>query len=135
MGTSMMPALTMAPARAKTLVPLLCSVPKEAYQAAPLRMMGATLARVSTLLMMVGFSKRPASKGKGGFCRGSPRMPSMEASRAVSSPQTKAPAPMRISRSKLTPEPRISLPSRPAARAWSMAAPSRSTARGYSART
>ena len=99
MGTSMMPALTMAPARANTLVPLDFSVPMEAYQSAPLKMMGATFARVSTLLMMVGFSNRPASKGKGGFCRGSPRRPSMEARREVSSPQTKAPAPMRISTS------------------------------------
>ena len=29
--------------------------------------------------MIVGFPKRPDSKGKGGFCRGSPRCPSMDA--------------------------------------------------------
>ena len=38
--------------------------------------------------------------GKGGRGRGSPRLPSIEAIRAVSSPHTKAPAPWRTSRSK-----------------------------------
>ena len=42
------------PARAKTLVPLLLAVPRLAYQSPPLRMMGAMLASVSTLLMSVG---------------------------------------------------------------------------------
>jgi len=98
-------------------------------------MMGATLASVSTLLMMVGLSNRPFSNGKGGFCLGSPLFPSMDASREVSSPQTKAPAPIRISKSKENPLPMISRPSIPAFLAWSMALPRRSTAIGYSART
>ncbi len=135
MGTSTMPVLTMSPARANTFVPLACSVPKPAYQPPPFSRIGGMLASVSTLLMIVGAPKRPFSKGKGGLGRGSPRLPSMEFKRAVSSPQTKAPAPMRISRSKSKPEPRMSLPSSPYSRACSMAALSRSTAMGYSART
>ena len=49
---------------------------------------------------MVGLPNRPFTAGKGGRGRGSPRLPSMEVIRAVSSPQTKAPAPSWISRSK-----------------------------------
>jgi hypothetical protein len=41
----------------------------------------------------VGLPQRPDTAGKGGRGRGSPRLPSIEARRAVSSPQTKAPAP------------------------------------------
>ena len=41
--------------------------------------------------------------GNGGRGRGSPRWPSIEVMSAVSSPQTKAPEPMRISRSKSKP--------------------------------
>ena len=44
-----------------------------------------------------GFRPRPPfTAGKGGRGRGIPRLPSMEFSRAVSSPQTKAPAPRRM---------------------------------------
>ena len=78
---------------------------------------------------------RPFWAGNGGRGRGSPRLPSIEVISAVSSPQTKAPEPMRISRSKLKPVPRMFLPSRPHSRACSSAEPSRSTASGYSART
>src|SRR3972149_1464243 len=52
--------------------------------------MGGILANVSTLLMLVGFPQSPATAGKGGRVRGIPRRPSIEAIRAVSSPQTKA---------------------------------------------
>ena len=61
------------------------------------------LAKVSTLLSTVGLPHRPLTAGNGGRGRGSPRLPSMEAISAVSSPQTNAPAPMRISRSKSKP--------------------------------
>jgi hypothetical protein len=54
MGTSISPVLRMVPARAKTLVPLERSVPMPANQSPPLRMMGAMLAKVSTLLISVG---------------------------------------------------------------------------------
>ena len=47
MGTSISPVLFTRPAKANTLVPLLFSVPIPANQAAPLRRMGATLAKVS----------------------------------------------------------------------------------------
>ena len=49
--------------------------------------------------------------------RGMPRWPSMEAVRAVDSPQTKAPAPWLMRMSKLKPEPRMSSPSRLRSRA------------------
>ncbi len=93
------------------------------------------LANVSTLLSTLGLSHRPLTAGNGGRGRGSPRLPSMEVMRAVSSPQTKAPEPMRISRSKAKPLPMMFSPSRPYSRAWSMAYCRRSTASGYSART
>jgi len=51
------------------------------------------LARVSTLFRTLGLAHRPATAGKGGRGRGMPRLPSMEVISAVSSPQTKAPAP------------------------------------------
>jgi len=77
--------------------------------------------------------KRPLTTGKGGLGLGSPRLPSMEIMRAVSSPQTKAPAPMRISRSKLKPVSRMFFPRNLYSLACPMAQLSRSMARGYSA--
>ena len=59
MGTSMRPVFTIRPASAKTLVPLLVAVPMPANQSPPLRMMGAMLAKLSTLLMSVGRCHRP----------------------------------------------------------------------------
>ena len=59
MGTSTRPVLTTRPARANTLVPLLVSVPMPAYQSPPLRMIGAMLAKVSTLLISVGLPPQP----------------------------------------------------------------------------
>jgi len=44
MGTSTMPPLLILPARAKTLVPLLFSVPRAAKAEAPLRIIQGTLA-------------------------------------------------------------------------------------------
>ncbi len=61
-------------------------------------MIQGTLAHVSTLLMLVGLPQRPLTAGNGGRVRGMPRLPSMEAISAVSSPQTKAPAPSLILR-------------------------------------
>ena len=85
--------------------------------------------------MMVGFPKMPRSNGNGGFWRGSPRLPSTECMSAVSSPQTKAPAPIRISTSKANFVPMTLAPRKPHSRAWRIATSSRSTAIGYSART
>ena len=73
--------------------------------------------------------------GSGLRGRGSPRLPSMEVIRAVSSPHTNAPAPRRRSISKSKPVPKISLPNSSISRAWAMAIFRRSTAMGYSART
>ena len=109
-GTSMSPVLTTRPASAKTFVPLLVAVPIEANQSPPLRMIGATLANVSTLLMSVGRSHRPATAGYGGRGTGVPRPPSIEAISAVSSPHTNAPAPSRTSTSNENSVSRIELP-------------------------
>ena len=68
-------------------------------------MIQGTLAQVSTLLMLVGLPHRPETAGNGGRVRGMPRLPSMEAMSAVSSPQTKAPAPSLILRWKSQPLP------------------------------
>src|SRR6476469_3132149 len=65
-GTSTSPVLTTRPARAKTLVPLLLVVPRPAHPSPPLRMIGATLAYDSTLLISVGRPHRPETAGKGG---------------------------------------------------------------------
>ena len=94
MGTSMRPVFTTLPVSAKALVPGLVLVPMERYQSTPLRMIRGTLAKVSTLFSTVGSAQRPCSMVRGGLTRGMPRLPSMEAVRALPSPQTKAPAPM-----------------------------------------
>ena len=86
----MRPVFTTLPVSAKALVPGLVLVPMERYQSTPLRMMRGTLAKVSTLFSTVGSAQRPCSMVRGGL----PRLPSMEAVRALPSPQTKAPAPM-----------------------------------------
>ena len=91
--------------------------------------------KVSTLLMLVGLPHRPLTAGNGGRVRGMPRLPSMEAMSAVSSPQTKAPAPSLIFRWNLQPLPSASSPSRPRSSAAAMAMRRRLTASGYSART
>ncbi len=96
MGTSINPPLLIRPARAKTFVPLLFSVPSEAYSFDPFRIIQGTEAKVSTLLIQVGFPHRPDWAGNGGRYLGIPLLPSIEAISAVSSPQTKAPAPSLI---------------------------------------
>src|SRR5438477_9695727 len=92
-GTSTRPVLLILPTSENTMVPLLRSVPIEAYQSAPLLMITGTLAQVLTLLMTVGLPHRPFWTGNGGRGCGSPTLPSMDAISAVSSPHTNAPAP------------------------------------------
>jgi len=92
-GISIRPPRRTLPARAKTLVPLLCAVPRAANCSGPWRIIHGTTASVSTLLMSVGCPHKPASAGNGGRKRGIPRRPSMDAISAVSSPHTNAPAP------------------------------------------
>ena len=134
-GTSIRPVLVILPASANTFVPLLFSVPMPANHSAPLRMIGATLASVSTLLISVGEPHSPLSAGNGGRGRGVPRLPSTEDIRAVSSPQTNAPAPMRRSMLKLKGDSKMPLPSSPCCFACLMAVCNRLIASGYSART
>src|SRR4030042_2060666 len=66
MGTSTRPVLLIFPAKAKILVPLLFSVPSPAYQSAPRWMIGGILAKVSTLLILVGFPQSPGGAREGG---------------------------------------------------------------------
>ena len=129
-GISTNPVFVIFPVRAKTLVPLLRAVPMPANHSAPLRIIGATLAKVSTLLISVGMPHKPETAGYGGRGRGVPRWPSIEAISAVSSPQTKAPAPSRISMSKSKVVPQMLLPSRPRRRASRSDAFNRVTASG-----
>ena len=58
--------------------------------------------------MSVGEPHRPEAAGYGGLGLGVPRPPWMEAIRAVSSPHTKAPAPMRTSTWKSKAVPKMS---------------------------
>ena len=127
--------LFILPVSANTLVPFDFSVPKPAYQSAPLVIIAATLPKVSTLLIFVGFPQSPATAGNGGLGRGIPRLPSIDAINAVSSPQTNAPAPSLICSLKLNPEPKIFSPNNPIASACSIAMRRRLMASGYSART
>ena len=109
-GTSIRPVLLTSPVNAKVFVPFDFSVPIELNQSAPFRIIGATLARVSTLLIKVGLPNKPLLAGNGGFGLGIPLSPSIEAIRAVSSPQTNAPAPSLMCIVKLKSEPIMFLP-------------------------
>src|SRR4030067_760375 len=110
MGTSIRPLLAILPVSAKTQVPLLFSVPVPAYQSTPREIIAGTVARDFTLLMVVGLPHKPELAGKGGRERGMQRLPSIEASSAVSSPQTKAPAPSLTCIFRLKSEPSIFFP-------------------------
>ena len=132
-GTSMSPVRRTLPTRAKVLVPFEASVPWDAYHSAPPPMMAGSVASVSTLSMIVGRPHRPETAGYGGRVRGMPRRPSMLAIRAVSSPQTKAPAPSLSVMSNEKSEPRMCSPSRPSLLMAAMAERRRRTASGYSA--
>ena len=63
-------------------------MPKLLNQSTPLAKMHAAEASVSTLFTVVGQLRKPATTGNGGRLRGSPRKPSSDSMRAVSSPQT-----------------------------------------------
>ena len=133
-GTSTSPLRFTLPVSAKTLVPLLVPEPIAEYASAPLRMIHATLANVSTLLMLVGLPHSPDVAGKGGRTRGMPRWPSSDAMSAVSSPQTNAPAPSLTWIVKSKPVPMMSLPRSPRSSACAIAMLRRLIASGYSAR-
>src|SRR5574340_490307 len=99
-GISTRPVLFTLPTSENTLVPALLALPVSVNQAGPLETIGATLYQVSTLLMLVGLPSSPFCAGKGGRGRGRPACPSSAAIRAVSSPQTPAPAPSTSEMSK-----------------------------------
>src|SRR5690348_2153992 len=85
------------------------------YHSAPSFRMCGTATRVSTLLIVVGWPKTPATAGNGGLMRGLPRRPSNEFMRAVSSPQMHAPAPRWTQTLTVFPLPIAFFPTMPAA--------------------
>ena len=134
-GTSIRPVFTIFPVKANAFVPGLFSGPIVLYQSAPLFIIKGTFAYVSTLFKTVGLSKSPCSTVLGGLTLGMPLFPSIEAVRALPSPQTNAPAPLLICILKEKPVPNILSPKRPSSVACAIAVLSLLTARGYSART
>lgn len=92
-GTSTNPTFTTFPPNANTFVPLEFAVPIELYHFAPFNIIFVIFAYVSTLLINVGFPHKPEFAGYGGFNLGLPALPSIDSSKAVSSPHTNAPAP------------------------------------------
>src|SRR4030042_6657574 len=113
MGTSTRPVLFTLPTNENILVPLLPSVPLEVKYSAPLLIIKGILDHVSTLFIFVGLPRSPFTAGYGGLGFGSPGLPSRDLRRAVSSPQTKAPAPRCTLTVKSKPEPRIFFPRKP----------------------
>ena len=123
------------PVRANAFVPGLFSGPILRYHAAPLSIIIGTLAKVSTLFNTVGFANKPCSTVLGGFTRGIPLLPSIDAVSALPSPHTKAPAPLVICKWKEKSVPRMFSPRSPLSSACEIARRRRLIARGYSART
>src|SRR5688572_14268672 len=120
----------MLPHTEYSLVPVLLGLAAREYflyHAAPWATMGGTAARVSTLLIVVGWPKTPETAGKGGLIRGLPRRPSIEFIIAVSSPQIYAPAPLWTQMLIVLPVPIAFLPMMPAARASASARSIRSS--------
>src|SRR3974390_3035666 len=76
MGNSRLPGLVTWPETEKSAVPPEFTGPKPANQAAPLRRMVGTLAKLWVLLMVVGLPNRPKLAGNGGLKRGFPGFPS-----------------------------------------------------------
>ena len=101
-ATSTRPVRATLPERAKTFVPLLvCGADGAEPLGRRWRPTVGRLASVSTLLMIVGLPNRPLTAGNGGRGRGMPRLPSMLWIKAVSSPQTNAPAPILMMMSQI----------------------------------
>ncbi|MBA7713043.1 hypothetical protein ES703_122041 [subsurface metagenome] len=134
-GTSTSPVLFTLPTREKIFVPLLPSVPMPANHSEPLLIIKGTVAQVSTLFRLLGFSQTPLTAVRIYFGLGSPTLPSMAVIKALDSPDTKAPAPRCTLTSKSKPEPRMFVPRRPCSCACSRATERFFTAIGYSCRT
>src|SRR5271157_4160131 len=132
MGTSTNPILFILPTTEKTFVPELFLQPMLENHFAPLLIMAGTFAHVSTLFRLEGLSHSPCSTVCMYFALGSPALPSREVIRAVDSPQTNAPAPLPIFRSKSNPVFRIFFPRKPYSLAWLIARCRFATAKGYS---
>ena len=116
MGTSTRPPRWTLPVRAKTLVPLEFSVPMAAKVGAAVLDDPGHVGKGLYVVNVGGLIQNSRFwAGKGGLSRGMPRLPSMDSMRAVSSPQTKAPAPTLMFRSQEKPVPRMFLPNRPRA--------------------
>src|SRR5690349_8461437 len=107
----------MLPQTEYSLVPVLFGLSARdhcLYHAAPFTRIGGTAARVSTLLIVVGWANTPETAGNGGLIRGLPRLPSSEFISAVSSPQMYAPAPRWTQTLTVLPDPIAFLPRMPA---------------------
>src|SRR5882724_1738983 len=89
-GASLTPGFLMRPDTEKLRSPLRPLRPWLWNQAAPFSTISRTQYTVSTLWIRVGRPNRPTWDGKGGLCRGSPRLPSIDSSIADSSPQVNA---------------------------------------------
>ena len=100
---SWIPGRSQSPETLSNLVPVDPVVPIAANQSAPISMIRATAANVSTLFTHVGLPRNPSSTGKGGFNCGVPRLPSQDSMSADSSPQMYAPAPISMRRSNRSP--------------------------------
>src|SRR5580700_10621479 len=86
-GTSYTPGRFTCPLTPTNFRPREPFAPAVLYQSTPRARICGTLAKVSTLLMTVGFCQRPICPGNGGLLRGSARCPSMASIKALSSPQ------------------------------------------------
>src|SRR5262249_47701354 len=85
-SNSYRPGRSTQPHRQNSRVPVEPWVPIPAKAGPPIRRISSTHSSVSTLLIAVGLPNRPDCAGNGGLLRGSARLPSMELTRAVSSP-------------------------------------------------
>ena len=110
------PSVADRPRQREDLGPLRVSVPIALSHAPPRVMTAGILANVSTLFIKVGQPQSPDAAGYGGRGLGVPRPPCTEAIKAVSSPHTNAPAPMRTSTWKPTRVPLMPAPGNPATR-------------------
>ena len=138
MGTSTRPVLLILPVREKILVPLLFSVPMEAYQSAPFSTMARRFAKVSTLLIHGGFAPQPAWSWKRRSGAGASLFfPLWRRSGPFPRRRQKRPAPSLYGFAEDNPVPMIcSSPRKPFFQRLSKRPPQGfSMARGYSART
>src|SRR5260363_317286 len=85
-GASQLPGSSTSPDTEKIFVPPLFGLPISRYFCGPIASKKGTAAKVSVLLMVVGLPNKPKLAGNGGLKRGSPFLPSMDSSSAVSSP-------------------------------------------------